>query len=626
MNFFPGLDELILNQFLFALTDLPCILSGDRLALIDPLQKYSTYQGEAATGHSWRLPQQRAELQSAPHEYAGFTGRFGCTENILLEGQFKGTIFRFPLRQHPSELSETVYTQNKVNSLFSSFEAEAALLLLFLKSVEAVEVWHHRAGQSEPEVVFTVSVEESCRQDARNKRSKFMAAIDPSRWLDEPVRTVYNLDVTHTHSKKSRPDCSDHTPDAIDDGSRDVTMHRYLVAEYYAGGTASETMCTLHQNQALTHIPLVGVAMPIGTKPRTPPVVSEMESTECSQPAGQVFCFLPLRAEQRSDSGLPVHINGYFSVSQNRHYLNLPTAGQDIGSDRGLAWNNCLLTEAIPLAYRNLILAAILCVEKGLYDITAWDVYAAIPQISQVHEQWQVILEPIFRKLFKKAIFYSPGPQPAAAKWIPASEAIFDSTDERPAINRAAATVLRQGGVHVVDCPEYLIQALRAFSKETLHRVKPDLLRKVLKQQPQLLSQIQPEHKLLLLEYILKDEKFHDLRDIALLPLASGQFISFCLPRQVEKVFFVKNETEQALMSRLPEQLLLPDLNDTVSGKLKKLANAGRYSPTPLCGSHLPPNTRKRHPRTNSWGQGVGCLVCVQSLILHYDIMWYILS
>ena len=543
-------------------SDLPCILSGDRLALIDPHEKYFTSGGRSSTGYCWRLPQRRAVLERIPQQYAAFCGLFGCTESTLLEGQFKGTIFRFPLRHLSSELSDNVYTKDKIFSLFSSFEAEAPLVLLFLKCVETIEVLHRKPGQQDPEVLFSVSLNESCRQAARKERSDFMAAIDPSHWLDSPIHTVYNLNVTHIHSA---------------DDSIDTNSYQYLVVEYYAGGPASETMRTLHQNKGLSHVPLVGVAMGIGSSTR-PPDVSD-ESCESSKPSGQVFCFLPLRTDQRSNTGLPVHVNGYFSVSQNRHSLNLPSAGQDIENDPGMSWNNCLLTEVIPVAYRTLIQEAVLCVEQNLYEMTAHDVYAALPNMEEVHEQWQVILEPFYRELLmNKAIFYSPGPQAAAAKWVDSSKAIFDCMDERPSLQQATVSLLREGGVHVVDCPKYLLHALGAFGMKSPQTVTPNLLRQVLRQQPSLLAALQSEHKLMLLEYVLKDEEFHDLHNIPLLPLASGQFIQFCQQGLVDEVFLVKDESERALLSRLPGQLLLSGLNETVSGMLKKLADAGKYT------------------------------------------------
>ena len=122
------------------------------------------------------------------------------------------------------------------------------------------------------------------------------------------------------------------------------------------------------------------------------------ESDESDKPGGHVFCFLPLPLEQKSSTGLPVHINGYFSISQNRRHLKWPTAGHKPQSDKvmwkkiwspgifctkycqtckfcilsvinnkrhlifdfqALLWNQCLLKELVPKAYCTLIIDAI---------------------------------------------------------------------------------------------------------------------------------------------------------------------------------------------------------------------------------------------------------------------------
>ena len=57
-------------------------------------------------------------------------------------------IFRFPLRIVPSELSETVYNRDKMSALFQSFQADAHLVLIFLKSVETVELSTRYVGLS----------------------------------------------------------------------------------------------------------------------------------------------------------------------------------------------------------------------------------------------------------------------------------------------------------------------------------------------------------------------------------------------------------------------------------------------------------------------------------------------
>ena len=66
-----------------------------------------------------------------------------CFVLLFVLNQYQLTLIqlcRFPLRVVPSELSETVYNREKMSTLFQSFQADAHLVLIFLKSVETVEL------------------------------------------------------------------------------------------------------------------------------------------------------------------------------------------------------------------------------------------------------------------------------------------------------------------------------------------------------------------------------------------------------------------------------------------------------------------------------------------------------
>lgn len=540
-------------------TDLPCIISGDRFGVIDPHQNYFKFRGESTTGYSWRLPEKWKDLQNIPHQYQPFIGLFGCSEKAFQNGDYKGTLFRFPLRQKASELSDNIYTPDKVRNLFSSFEAEAPLMLLFLKHVESVEVLVRKKGQKDPELLFSVELDADCQESVRRKRHKFMEGIDTSIWLASPVQTVYALNVLNAH---------------MTNGKKEVRRDRYLLCEHYAGGEASETMKTLHKNQALSHVPLVGVAMTIGTS-TAPPGEAADEATD-DKPSGQVFCFLPLRAEQRSDTGLPVHINGYFSVTQNRHYLNLPSVGQDVKADPSLAWNYCLLTEAIPQAYMALLLAAVWCVEQNQHQVLPQDIYAAMPNMVEVHEKWQVVLEPLFTRLLKKAIFYSSASGTGnTGQWVRIQDAVFDCMRDRAELKLTVKSALRHAGVHVVDCPKYMLHALGAFSTESPTTITPDLLRHALHMNPNLPCSLTCEHRFQLLEYILKDEDFGDLVNIELLPLATGNFLKFTQKGQGSEVFVPSSDSEKQLLGMLQDQMVASELPNGIAEKMNKLAQSG---------------------------------------------------
>ena len=131
-------------------------------------------------------------------------------------------------------------------------------------------------------------------------------------------------------------------------------QHSFLVTDYFCGGQVSSTFKKLMTDKDLSYLPTVGVAMalPEGPQLQTPVI------------QGHVFCFLPLPIQTKS--GLPVHVNGFFALSQNRRYIKSPNADQEYRqkagrkmTDKSLLWNKCLLEEALPKAYATMILEAV---------------------------------------------------------------------------------------------------------------------------------------------------------------------------------------------------------------------------------------------------------------------------
>ena len=176
--------------------------------------------------------------------------------------------------------------------------------------------------------------------------------------------------------------------------SRD--RRRFLVNEFLAGdGTISADLQALCVNPALPLTPLVGVAMALSD--------SKSSVIEATAPAGQIFSFLPLPIEERSASGLPVHVNGCFAISQNRRHLKWPSAGQTVdGTDPSLLWNLCLLRDVVPLSYVALVLAA-----TRRPGVGARRVHGALPNLMAVDEKWRCVLEPFYARLFELPVFHS---------------------------------------------------------------------------------------------------------------------------------------------------------------------------------------------------------------------------
>lgn len=302
------------------------------MGFIDPHEEHFSEGVNRKTGFDCRL--NKGCETSTPDQFAPYNGIFDCDEEVFRSGHYNGTMFRFPLRTTPSELSQTMYSVEKVTNLFDSFMADAHLALLFMRNLEAIELYVREELEAQPRRVFRVKIsDESAAQLARSRRKEFFAAVKPGSHMTEPVTVTYPI-----------------TIEVEADGKK--ASHSFLATSYCCGGQVSEQFERLLTDKDLSYLPLVGVAMalPSGANPQTPNV------------SGHVFCVLPLPVPPKSMTGLPVHVNGFFALSQNRRHIKMPNVNQEERAkldDKSLLWNCCLLEEAVPKAYATLIFQAI---------------------------------------------------------------------------------------------------------------------------------------------------------------------------------------------------------------------------------------------------------------------------
>ena len=232
---------------LFVHADLPSVLSGDRLFIIDPHEKYFKVNGAATSGYTWNLTKQQAEVRRLAHQFDPYRDLFDCSQRSFDDGRFDGTMFRFPIRLASSPLSDLVYTHEKVMELFSSFESNAYLVLVFLKNVEEIVLCTRASGEDKPQRLFSVRLAPSCLESVRCLRREFMAAIDADQKPATSIKTTYILEVETIRYKK--------------DGSNRMDVRRLLVSEMYGGADVSVELQTLQQDPKVGLLPLVGAAM-----------------------------------------------------------------------------------------------------------------------------------------------------------------------------------------------------------------------------------------------------------------------------------------------------------------------------------------------------------------------------
>ena len=254
---------------------------------------------------------------------------------MFSQENYNGTLFRFPLRCTPSKLSNTCYSEEKMQCLFKSFISDAHLVLLFLRNLESIELYTRDTSDSQPRRIFRAKISDDRLEFVRSKRREFYATIDPGKCMQEPVTVTYPIVIEAEMESGEKGE------------------HFFLVTNYCCGGEVSAQFQRLLTDKDLSYLPSVGVAM--ATPPR--------EDLPTPAVAGHVFCALPLPVQKKSMTGLPVHVNGFFALSQNRRHIKTPNADQDSQgrlTDKSLLWNCCLMEEAVPKAYVTMMREAIL--------------------------------------------------------------------------------------------------------------------------------------------------------------------------------------------------------------------------------------------------------------------------
>ncbi|KAG5176706.1 hypothetical protein JKP88DRAFT_265343 [Tribonema minus] len=120
-------------------TDLPSFVTGDFCVMFDPHTAYVPGATSQQPGIKVRFTDSdllaQFEDQFSPYLH------FGCD----FKKRFPGTLFRFPLRTkavaRDSEISHTCYGPHEVKELLDGFKETAHRFLLFLRSVQRIEVY-----------------------------------------------------------------------------------------------------------------------------------------------------------------------------------------------------------------------------------------------------------------------------------------------------------------------------------------------------------------------------------------------------------------------------------------------------------------------------------------------------
>ncbi|KAG3135578.1 hypothetical protein PI126_g18191 [Phytophthora idaei] len=387
-------------------TDLPSIVSAKSIVMFDP---HTTHlPGISAVNPGIKIRFANASIvKQFPDQFAPFKGVFGCD----LEHHYKGTLFRFPLRDsslaESSEIKRRGYSHREIVELFKSFQASIIDTLLFLRNVRKVEVYYQPEIDQPPVLLYDAEVPKEDRGESWREIDRFMRHNESpsstsgttelsakrefyarlrSTPKEELPSVTQMLHIRRRQQKELQESfgrfglaTSQQESEVEMDDLMEESTEKYLVCNQIGGGKARDMACAA-ENESLKLIPWVGIASRIDGVP-----------TE-----GRAFCFLPLPVRV----GLPVHVNGYFELSSNRRDI---WTGDDMSGDGKLRseWNANLLVDAVAPAYLAFLLKA-----KAMSQENSSQYLPFFPTNLPASPWDSVVLE-LFRIMKNQPIFFA---------------------------------------------------------------------------------------------------------------------------------------------------------------------------------------------------------------------------
>ncbi|KAK1169336.1 hypothetical protein AOXY_G8102 [Acipenser oxyrinchus oxyrinchus] len=528
----------------YHITDVPSIYSGDQIGILDPHQ---TLFGHHESGQCWNLKTDVKEISEHADQFAPYVGIFGSSEKTIKDGSFPGTLFRFPLRVKPSQLSSNIYNKEKVLELFESFKADADTVLLFLKSVQKVSL-HMRESDGTERMLFRVTAieNEELKLERPNSLKTLGLAID-----------CYNNGVP-----SSSVECATYQVNIVteDETAKETQKTSWLVCNSVGGRGMCSELDFLADD--LKFIPTIGIAMPL----------LAMDEDEGAAPgfSGRAFCFLPLPPGEESMTGLPVHVSGFFGLTDNRRSIKWREVDQ--WRDPAALWNELLIANVVPRTYSTLLLESIKRIQTAKdqdFPLSAEGVYSAWPDLRQIRARWKPILEPLFKDLLQQAVVLS-----IDQCWLKVDAVVFTELDNTIERTETVISYLQSSGIQVAEVPANVAMALNSYfpDPKAVKKVTPALVRQVLRKSR---HKGAAQEKLHLLEFILSDDGYSELIGLELLPLQNGTFVAFSSSiADKDAVYMVSDDFPRSLFPGLEGRFLSENIKPSVLAALKEAAKS----------------------------------------------------
>ncbi|PIK34200.1 hypothetical protein BSL78_28978, partial [Apostichopus japonicus] len=253
---------------------------------------------------------------------------------------------------------------------------------------------------------------------------------------------------------------------------------------------------------------------------------------------------------EESKSGLPVHVHGFFGVSDDRRSLKWP--GGDQIQNEEAEWNTFLVDELLPQAYcKALVEATKVSVINSIHPDV---VYAAFPDTRKDLGHWKTAVERLYRDLVHHPVVYCHSKD----AWMELNEVVIlpESFRKTPDIKEAVMKCLQLREHSVIETlPDHVRCALIKYWPEA-EVVSVDFVLNCTRLIA--LEEVSREKRLHLLRYLLENGCVaKHLNGLALIPTDDGEFAQFVEnPTKSDIIFMGTTKCPQELLPNMQGSFL----------------------------------------------------------------------
>lgn len=436
----------------YHVTDIPSILSGSSLLILDPSVSHLKKHIKHKTNPGLKLDLSQKRL------FHWFPGQFGPYERIFdcnftrqnPHKPYPGTLIKLPFRTEEeaqkSEISTKVYRKDRIISVQQHITKNSQTHLLFLKNINTLSLQSISQDVSTPpkdeeiESILTVS-----KSTVWTMRVPDKTSVSKQRKAEE---SLIKLD---GKCNKVIDSCTVSVVQMTTEQHGVTEVQSWLL--YSCFGTNQSLKKALGENKQTTFsLPIGGVAVPLESKAEN----CKLATFE-SDLVGQAFCFLPLSIQ----TGLPVNVNGTFAVTSNRKGLWETGLKYD--------WNKALLQDPVLTAYITALLALKKMSENQ--QLESYCFYTYWPDRTKVSETFKPLVDALYFTIAQE--YNGPELFCDGEHWCSINSAIFlhECIEEDKDIGALAMQVCKnyaKSPKHVVSLPLWLRSSFKQAGLENV--------------------------------------------------------------------------------------------------------------------------------------------------------------